>query len=251
MHLGLGPRRRRAAAGQLELGLARRRGRSRRSRSTMNRCPGRRRPAARRCCASGRSKHPGLGAERDPAVLGHQPAARAQAVAVEGGADLAAVAGDDRRRPVPRLGQRGVVAVEAVRARRAARRWLSWAIGTIIISACGSGAPGRDQQLEPAVEGGRVRDALRRSAAGTRRAAGRSRASAGSTRARASSATLPRRVLISPLWALRRGAERGPSSGRCWSRSASGRSRSALRSSGSREVGVEVAASCGAVSMPL
>ena len=45
-------------------------------------------------------------------VAGDEIARRAQAVAVEGGADLAAVGEGDRRRAVPRLHQRGVVLVE-------------------------------------------------------------------------------------------------------------------------------------------
>ena len=49
--------------------------------------------------------HAGLGAEHHPAVLGLQPAAGAQAVAVERGADHAAVGEGDRRRAVPRLHQ--------------------------------------------------------------------------------------------------------------------------------------------------
>ena len=48
----------------------------------------------------------------DAVVAGDDVARRAQAVAVERGADLAAVGEGDRRRAVPRLHQRGVVFVE-------------------------------------------------------------------------------------------------------------------------------------------
>ena len=58
--------------------------------------------------------HAGLGAEHDPAVLGLQPAAGAQAVAVQRRADHAAVGERDRRRAVPRLHQAGVEGVEAL-----------------------------------------------------------------------------------------------------------------------------------------
>ncbi len=53
-----------------------------------------------------------LGGEDDEAVVGDPVAARAQAVAVEHGADLGAVGEHDARRPVPRLHQHGVELVE-------------------------------------------------------------------------------------------------------------------------------------------
>ena len=53
-----------------------------------------------------------LGSHDDAVVAGDEIARRAQAVAVEGGADLAAVGEGDRRRAVPWLHQRGVVLVE-------------------------------------------------------------------------------------------------------------------------------------------
>ena len=58
--------------------------------------------------------HAGLRAEHDPAVLGLQPAAGAQAVAVQRRADHAAVGERDRGRAVPRLHQAGVEGVEAL-----------------------------------------------------------------------------------------------------------------------------------------
>src|SRR3954452_23429399 len=48
-------------------------------------------------------EHPGLGAEHDPAVLRLQPPARAQAVAIERGADDAPVRERHRGGAVPRL----------------------------------------------------------------------------------------------------------------------------------------------------
>ena len=68
----------------------------------MNMWPGRRRPRLTTLSAAN-VEHAGLGAEHDPAVVGDQPAARAQAVAVERRGDAAAVGGDDRGRAVPRL----------------------------------------------------------------------------------------------------------------------------------------------------
>ncbi len=57
-------------------------------------------------------QHAHLGRHDDAVVAGDEIARRAQAVAVERGADLAAVGEGDRGRAVPRLHQRGVVFVE-------------------------------------------------------------------------------------------------------------------------------------------
>jgi hypothetical protein len=62
--------------------------------------------------SSGCLQHAHLGAHDDEVVVGDQVARRAQAVAVQRGADLAAVGEGDRGRAVPRLHQRGVVLVE-------------------------------------------------------------------------------------------------------------------------------------------
>ena len=82
------------------------------STSTRNSLPGCSRPL-RTMLAAGSSITPVSEAEHDPAVLGLQPAPRAQAVAVERRADHAAVGEGDRRGPVPRLHQAGVERVEA------------------------------------------------------------------------------------------------------------------------------------------
>ena len=58
-------------------------------------------------------QHAGFRRHHDAVVVGEQIARRPQAVAVERGADLAAVGEGDRRRAVPRLHQRGVVFVES------------------------------------------------------------------------------------------------------------------------------------------
>ena len=57
-------------------------------------------------------QHAHLGRHHDAVVAGEQIARRAQSVAVERGADLAAIGEGDRRGAVPRLHQRGVVFVE-------------------------------------------------------------------------------------------------------------------------------------------
>ena len=57
-------------------------------------------------------QHAHFGRHHDAVVAGHEIARRAQAVAVEGSADLAAVGEGDRGRAVPRLHQRGVIFVE-------------------------------------------------------------------------------------------------------------------------------------------
>ena len=56
--------------------------------------------------------HAGFGGQHDQVVLGDDVAAGTQAVAVERGADDAAVGEGDGGRSVPRLHQRGVVLVE-------------------------------------------------------------------------------------------------------------------------------------------
>ena len=57
-------------------------------------------------------QHAGFGGEDHVVVVGHHVARRAQPVAVERRADLPSVGERDRRRPVPRLHQRGIVFVE-------------------------------------------------------------------------------------------------------------------------------------------
>ena len=70
-------------------------------------------------------------------VVGDDVARRAQAVAVERRADLAAVGEGDRRRPVPRLHQRRVVFVEGAPL-RIHQRVPAHASGISIIIACAS-----------------------------------------------------------------------------------------------------------------
>ena len=62
----------------------------------------------------GHRQHAGFRRHDDAVVIGDDVAGRPQAVAVERGADLPAVGEGDRRRPVPRLHQRGVVFVESL-----------------------------------------------------------------------------------------------------------------------------------------
>ncbi len=57
-------------------------------------------------------QHADFGGQHDEPVVGDEVAGRAQAVAVERRADLAAVGEGDGGRPVPRLHQRGVIFVE-------------------------------------------------------------------------------------------------------------------------------------------
>ena len=84
-----------------------------RSRSTTNRRPGWRRPR-RTTFAGSTGSTPASEPSTTQALVGDQPAAGAQAVAVEAGAEHAAVGEDHRRRAVPGLDHRGAVAVEAV-----------------------------------------------------------------------------------------------------------------------------------------
>ena len=102
--------------------------------------------------------HAGLRAEHDPAVLGLQPAAGAQAVAVERRADHAAVGEGDRGGAVPRLHQAGVERVEALQL-----------VGQVVPVLVGlrdhhhhrvrQRAAGQHEQLEHVVERRRVRAA--------------------------------------------------------------------------------------------
>ena len=62
----------------------------------------------------GDGQHPGLGGHHHPTVLRDQPAGRPEAVAVEGGADQAAVGEGDRGGAIPGLDERGVELVEGV-----------------------------------------------------------------------------------------------------------------------------------------
>ena len=84
-----------------------------RARSTRKMLPGLQAPLAQDVL--GRLvEHAGLGAEHDPAVLGLQPAAGPQAVAVERRADHAAVGERDRGGAVPRLHQARMEGVEVL-----------------------------------------------------------------------------------------------------------------------------------------
>jgi hypothetical protein len=64
----------------------------------------------------GHRQHAGLGRHDHQVVVGHAVARGAQAVAVQRGADLAAVGEHDGGRAVPRLQHRGVVLVERLAA---------------------------------------------------------------------------------------------------------------------------------------
>ena len=101
-------------------------------------------------------QHAGLRGEHDPAVVRLQPAAGAQAVAVERRADHAAVGERHRRRAVPRLHEAGVVGVEALEV-----------VGQVVPAGVGLGdhhhhrvrqrAAAEGEQLEHVVERRRVR----------------------------------------------------------------------------------------------
>ena len=104
------------------------------------------------------AEHPGLRAQDDVAVLGLDPAAGAQAVAIERGADDAAVGEGHRRGAVPRLHQAGVEGVEALE--------LVGEVAAILVGLrdhhhhrVRQRAPGEHEQLEHVVEGGGVRAA--------------------------------------------------------------------------------------------
>ena len=97
----------------------------------------------------------GFGAHDDEVILGHVVAGRAEAVAVQGGADHRAVGEDDGGGAVPRLHEAGVVFVE---------RLLLGAHGFVAVPrlrnhhhhGLGQGAAAHDDQLEDVVELGGV-----------------------------------------------------------------------------------------------
>ena len=78
-------------------------------------------------------QYPGLRRDDQMIVVGDDVARRPQAVAVERGADLAAVGEGDRRRPVPRLHQRGVIFVKRPPLRRPSAGCPAQASGISII----------------------------------------------------------------------------------------------------------------------
>ena len=82
-------------------------------------------------------QYAGLRGHDHMVVVGDDVARRPEAVAVERGADLAAVGEGDRRRPVPRLHQRRMVLVEGAPL-RVHQRVADHASGISIIIACAS-----------------------------------------------------------------------------------------------------------------
>ena len=100
-------------------------------------------------------EHADLGGHHHQIVLGHVIARRAQAVAVEHGADHAAVGEGDRGRAVPRLHQATVVFVEGL-ARLVHGLMPAPGLGDHHQHRVRQLAPGHVQKLEHVVEGGRV-----------------------------------------------------------------------------------------------
>ena len=99
--------------------------------------------------------HAGLGGQNDVAVVGELPAAGAEAVAVEQGADLGAVGEDDVGRAIPRLDKRVVVLVEGAHVRVE--------VGVLLpcrrqhhADGVRQGAAGEVQQFEALVESARI-----------------------------------------------------------------------------------------------
>ena len=105
--------------------------------------------------ALGDRQHAGLGGHHHQVVVGDDVARRAQAVAVERGADLPAVGEHHRRRAVPRLHHRRVVLVEGAPA-RVHRRVLLPRLGDHHHHRVGERVAAHRQQLERVVEGGGV-----------------------------------------------------------------------------------------------
>ena len=143
-------------------------------------------------------QHADLRGHDDQVVVGDVVAGRAQAVAVEHGADARAVGEDHRRRAVPGLHQAGVIFVEGP---------LVIAHGLVVLPGLGDHhhhgvrqrAPAVAQKLQRVVEHGGV------AATGSMIGSSLARSSPKSADSKSVCAgriqlTLPRRVLISPLW---------------------------------------------------
>ncbi len=127
------------------------------SRSTRKSLPGRRRPLAATFSSVG-AEDARLGGQHHPAVAGHEPPARPQAVAVQGGAHHAPVAEGHRGGAVPRLHESRVVGEEVAHL----LRLLGPPVGLRHQHRDGVGgrAPAQHEQLEQAVERGGVRDVV-------------------------------------------------------------------------------------------
>ena len=100
-------------------------------------------------------QHARLGRHDDQIVVGDDVARRAQAVAVQRGADLAAVGERDRRRPVPRLHHGRVVLVEGAPV-VVHQRVLLPRLRDHHHHGMGQRVAGHHQKLQRVVEGGRV-----------------------------------------------------------------------------------------------
>ncbi len=103
----------------------------------------------------GHGQHAGLGSHDDVAALGHAVAGRTQAVAVQRGADLAAVGEDDGGRAVPGLHHGSVVLVERAAALVHGGVLLP-RLGDHHHHRLGQRVAGHGQQFQAVVEGGGV-----------------------------------------------------------------------------------------------
>ena len=187
--------------GDLALDLARPGRSGRCSRSTRKSFPGCSRPL-RTMFSGGSSSTPVSDASTTQPSVGLEPAARAQAVAVERRADHASVGERDRRRAVPRLHQALVVGVEA----RAARSSMSSRPCVRLRDHHHHRVRQRPARRARAARA-RCRTSPSPSRRGARPAAPSARSSPKSSDASCDSRariqlTLPRSVLISPLWAI-------------------------------------------------
>ena len=208
------------------------------SRSTTKSCAGCE-AAHPRDLARGRREDPRLRAEADPAVAGDHPAAGAQAVAVEHRAERVAVAEGDRRpgRPTARRGASG--SGRSPRAPPGRRRGPPRRPGSS--SSSRDAASGR--RAPSARTRGRTRPSRRppSSISGRQSARSSPNASEESTASRARiQLTLPRTVLISPLWAIIRSGCASSQLGAVFVEKREWTIANVLRSDEVAEVGVEL-----------
>ena len=165
--------------------------------------PARLQPAARHHGGRVDVEHAGLAREHDEVVVGDEPAARAQAVAVEDGAGERAVGERDRGRTVPRLHQARVELVERAAVRVHARGRSPTPPGSSSAPrAAGCGRTGAAARAPRRSSSSRSRPACRSGSAARCR---RGSCDVASSASRAAiQLRLPRIVLISPLWAINR-----------------------------------------------
>ena len=192
---------------------------------------------------------PRLRADADPAVAGDHPAAGTQAVAVEHRAERVAVAEGQAGGTVPRLDEAASGSGRSPRARRGRRRGPPRRPGSS--SSSRAGASGRRAPSARSARSKAAESETPSSISGRQSARSSPNSSEESTASRARiQLTLPRTVLISPLWAIIRSGWASSQLGAVLVEKREWTIAKVLASERSRRSGKNCG-SCGAVSIPL